>query len=196
MNKTTLWRQIVGRCDMPAYPVLEIGKYAVKLNPSGWKRGLIQRSPFFNGTKISLDLKLSVPKSKNIEESFKYDWDLLDKNENRVIDEGTGIFNFTNRRMSRKERKGELYSYMDDGFNITFTKYKAINLGYIWEFHRYYIRIKQADTECEKQIAVDFTLQDIDTYGLQFVNALFATGFGALAGGIVSAIILLVFGEF
>ena len=185
----------IGGKNMPVYKDRQLGKYNASVIPSDYKQGLVKRAPFFNGSYVCFDLRLKTNTVKNIKDCVHYEWEFWDKTDNVLIKQGSDIFEFSNIRRELK-RKDKGYRYEANKYFMSFTKRHAIRIGDLWELHKYDLLIKETETTTEKEIITEFTLQDICSYGLQFLNSLIAAGFGAIGGGVISFIILLLFGEF
>jgi hypothetical protein len=182
----TYLRWITGRENMPAYAEVKMGRHLVWVVPN--KRGLIKKTPFFNGSNVCFDLVVKAPLENNIDEKLHYEWELFDTDDKKVSKSGEDIFHFSNipKVLKAKPPEGQKFRYVYDSSDMTFKRFEAIKIGRLWGFHTYDLKIKEFGSPSEKEIVTEFSLQNIDVHQLNYIYILVSAFAGALAAVIVS----------
>ena len=120
--------------------------------------------PFYNGTTIWLDLFISIPREKHIDEDFKYQWQLITHEDKKIYQNGEGVIHLSSEfhtfQFWKNKRKPIEYS-TNSNFHL-FYKYYAIKIEPILDFDTYDLKLV---TKNKEGVLLQFTLQDIDDYG-------------------------------
>lgn len=173
---------------MPNYATYRIGERKIDLRPSGFTRSKFDRIPFYNGTEIIFDLIVSFPYRKDVNDSFKIYYQLLNKKTNESVNNDF-IVQYSNipELLKQKPRNYD-YIFFKSTQVMQFVFPKMINLGRYWNFDTYDLIFREQNAE-KNEIVVEFTLKDIDEFGLQYANNLVSAGIGIL-GGVISGVIV------
>jgi hypothetical protein len=187
---------------MPTYiPQYRAKSFKIEVVPSDEKRKMIRAMPFYSGTNIMFDLRLTVFQGNKINEDFKIEWALYDEKDNK-IKSGMSEITFSDIRSTRwgwlkfwKVNKNhiERYNYSNA---VAYTKLRAIEVGRLLKLNTYQLRarIQSEAIKSEDMLLVQFTIKDIEEHGNQIVYLILSAGFGAIAGLICSILYLGFFG--
>jgi hypothetical protein len=164
--------------NMPAYIDFQIDDYTLKVYPSEhWTK----QTPFYNGTRIWLNLIITTSKNKHVNEDFSYQWALATHNNQKVIQEGEKTTYLSTKWRKANKNDAVLLSSSN---NYTFTIYKAIMIEPILDFDTFDLILKVKE---KQQVICQFTIQDIDEHGEQHGNLIFT----AVISGIVAIVVSL-----
>lgn len=198
---SALKRKLRGKY-MPTYiPQYRAKSFKIEVIPSDEKRKMIRVMPFYSGTNIMFDLRLTVFQGNKINEDFKIEWALYDEKDNK-IKSGMSAITLSDIRSTRwdwlqfwKVNKNhiERYNYSNA---VAYTKLRAIEVGRLLKLNTYQLRarIQSEAIKSEDMLLVQFTIKDIEEHGNQIVYLILSAGFGAIAGLICSILYLGFFG--
>jgi len=188
---------------MPAYLEHKRPDMIISCFPSDNLRTLpfMKSVPFSNNSNIRIGLRIVLPHNKKFQDT-DYEWRLYSRNTKKVVKQGNGVMKIaevkaSKFRIKRDKRDKSIEVYWTEK-GISFSRWDAIVIGHLSEFETYELKLilKSELISSEEITITEFTLQDCDVFGMNYTNALVAGACGAFMGGLISAIILLVFGEF
>lgn len=181
-----------GSGAVPSYEKVWFGFKGLSVVPSSIKRRVFARAaPFFNGSYVEFDLGVKVPYQADFSETLVIHWLLTNKSKSVIETENDITVVCSNVRGKKKVMN---YDYKRQDSWMRFTHKRAIRVGRLRDIGTTYsLVLEDVGNSNKKGIVCEFTLKDIDEWGLthtlNLLSVVYAAA-GAIVGGLLVAILL------